>query len=275
MINQKNLLIPNGGLGDSLQFSTLPEEFVRQKKVKVFISKKSIFRNKEIYKLVWKLNPFISGLTSEVSNAGLLDSSIYKKRYNVVENAEVTNGLKIKNKFPKIYYKPKKIKLKKFFLVDLSGTSLFYRDDELKIIKNIVGKLRKKYKKYSFLTVRFKKKISKTKKLNLYQKIKSQIKKKFFQNSILSFGDNKHFSYNIALDDTVFLNSIFEYCDYINSASGFISLHHGQSHLSSAIKSQYNKKLKSYCILQKRIYEFHNSGGHGKYLFQNIKYIKF
>ena len=280
MINQKNLLIPNGGLGDSLQFSTLPEEFVRQKKIKVFIHKNSQFRNKEIFKLVWKMNPYVTGITKKKSNAGLINEKKYKKKYNVVENAENSNGLKIKNIYPKIYYKPKKLKLKrlkfkKFFLVDLSGISIHYTNNEFIKIKQKIKNLQKKYQDCSFISVKFKKKISNQKKLGLLEKTKVFIKKKLLTNSILSFGDNKHFHFEINLDKKIIINSIFEYCDYINSSYGFISLHHGQSHLSSAIKNQYNKKLISYCILQKKIYSFHDSGGHGKYLFKNIKYLKF
>ncbi len=275
MINQKNLLIPNGGLGDSLQFSTLPEEFVKQKKMKVFIHKNSQFRNKEIYKLVWKMNPFIAGITKKKSNAGLINQKKYKKKFNVIENAENSNGLKIKNMFPKIYYKPKKLKLRKFFLIDISGISIFYTNDELIKIQKIIKNLQRKHSNCAFITVKFKKKISDQKNLSLLKKIKIFIKKNFLTNSILSFGDDKHFHFDIDLDKKIKINSIFEYCDYINSAYGFISLHHGQSHLSSAIKNQYNKNLISYCILQKKIHYFHNSGGHGKYLFKNIKYLKF
>lgn len=275
MNNQKNILIPNGGLGDNLIFSTLPEEFYKQHKSQVFIHQKSEFRNKEIYELVWGMNPYIRGKTNKKSNAGLINVKKYKKKYNVVENAENANGLKIKNRFPKIYYKPKKIKLKNFFIVDLSGVSIFYTPSELNKISDIVKKLRKKNIDSLFLSVEFKKKISKKIYPNLLQKIKFYIKSKFMKNSILSFEFNNHFQHILNLDKTIKINSIFEYCDYINAAKGFISLHHGQSHLSSAIKNQYNKKLKSYCILQKRIFSFHNSGGHGKYLFKNIKYIKF
>jgi hypothetical protein len=77
----------------------------------------------------------------------------------------------------------------------------------------------------------------------------------------------------ILIDSGQFIevNSIFDYCDYISSCSGFISLHSGQSHLSSAIKNQFNKKLKSFCIIQKKWYFFNKNNG--RFIFDNINYV--
>ena len=46
-----------GGLGDNLQFSTLPEEFFKQQGRDTYIVSETTFRNKEIYDLVWGCNP--------------------------------------------------------------------------------------------------------------------------------------------------------------------------------------------------------------------------
>ena len=43
----------HGGLGDALQFSTLPEEFYKQEGRKTYIVEDAPFRNQEIYDLVW------------------------------------------------------------------------------------------------------------------------------------------------------------------------------------------------------------------------------
>ena len=51
----------HGGLGDSLQFSTLPEEFAKQKGRKTYIVPDAPFRNQEIYDLVWGKNPYVLG----------------------------------------------------------------------------------------------------------------------------------------------------------------------------------------------------------------------
>ena len=44
----------HGGLGDSLQFSTLPEEFYKQQGRKTYVWGGATFRNQEIYDLVWE-----------------------------------------------------------------------------------------------------------------------------------------------------------------------------------------------------------------------------
>ena len=43
----------HGGLGDALQFSTLPVEFSKQQDRKTYIVADAPFRNEGIYDLVW------------------------------------------------------------------------------------------------------------------------------------------------------------------------------------------------------------------------------
>jgi len=279
LVKEKIIYVANGGLGDNLAFSTLPEEFSKQNQEIVYVHYQSKFRNKEIYNLVWGCNPYVKGKSLKKANAGSLSLNdvIYPKKFNIIQNAEVLHNLKVKNKYPKIYYKPKKIKnLKKVFLVDLSAISLFYTKKEIHSVQQIIDRLKKKFKKYTFLNVEFKNQITKPKKLSLIEKAKFLIKTNFMQNSILSFGHHdEHFFYKQELDGSILVKSIFDYCDFICSSFGIISLHHGQSHLSAAIKKQYSPNLKSYCILQKKIYNFHKSGQHGNYIFDNVNYIKF
>jgi hypothetical protein len=49
-----------GGLGDNLQYSTLPELYSKQG-YDVYIHTNNVVRNKEIHDLVWELNPYIKG----------------------------------------------------------------------------------------------------------------------------------------------------------------------------------------------------------------------
>ena len=51
----------HGGLGDALQFSTLPEEFGKQQGRKTYIVADAPFRNEGIYDLVWDKNPYVLG----------------------------------------------------------------------------------------------------------------------------------------------------------------------------------------------------------------------
>ena len=60
----------HGGLGDCLQFSTLPEQFSKQQGRDTYVLDESHFRNKEIYDLVWGCNPYIKGVKSGHWNAG-------------------------------------------------------------------------------------------------------------------------------------------------------------------------------------------------------------
>ena len=60
----------HGGLGDCLQFSTLPEQFSKQQGRDTYVLDESNFRNKEIYDLVWGCNPYIKGVKSGHWNAG-------------------------------------------------------------------------------------------------------------------------------------------------------------------------------------------------------------
>ena len=58
---------PWGGLGDNLQFSTIPE-LAHSLGIKVFISNRNCYRNLDIKKLVWDMNPFISGFSDLPGN---------------------------------------------------------------------------------------------------------------------------------------------------------------------------------------------------------------
>ena len=137
MPQDKIIFISSGGLGDNLAFSTLPEELSKQKKVNIFIHSKSKFRNKEIYDLVWGCNPYIKGISNSIPNAGSekLNLTTYPKKYNIIENVELLHNLKLKNQYPKIYYKPQKKKIEKVFLVDISGISIFYTNKDRRRLK--------------------------------------------------------------------------------------------------------------------------------------------
>ena len=60
----------HGGLGDALQFSTLPEEFSKQQGRRTYILEDAPFRNSGIYDLVWGQNPFVLGKRKGKWSAG-------------------------------------------------------------------------------------------------------------------------------------------------------------------------------------------------------------
>ena len=68
-MSKKILYQPWGGLGDNLQYSTLPELY-NTLGHEFYISSKNVYRNPEIYKLVWELNPYVKGISDEEYNVG-------------------------------------------------------------------------------------------------------------------------------------------------------------------------------------------------------------
>jgi len=97
---------PWGGLGDNLQFSTLPEGYAALGRP-VFISTKNAFRNQEIAELVWGQNPYVQGYSDLPPNAGAcVDFSNVPKSLAYIERIEKAHGLQPANRYPKIYYQP-------------------------------------------------------------------------------------------------------------------------------------------------------------------------
>ena len=100
----------HGGLGDSLQFSTLPEEFYKQQGRETYIWANAPFRNQEIYDLVWGKNPYVKGKKEGERNAGdLADYTNRDKTGDWIKDWEAVHGLKPTNSLPKIYYEPEKV----------------------------------------------------------------------------------------------------------------------------------------------------------------------
>jgi hypothetical protein len=67
------------------------------------------------------------------------------------------------------------------------------------------------------------------------------------------------------------ISNIFEYCDYINSSYGILTLYSGQSSLSSAIKNS-GGELQIFCLITAlmKLQHEENSG----YIFDNINFIE-
>jgi len=124
----------HGGLGDSLQLSTLPEMFSKAG-FDVYISDQTPFRNPEIYDFVWGNNPYVKGLSDEQGNCGDIEGIKYENTdNNFIMNWERVNGLVPKNRLPKVYYQPQDIPwLRYLTIADLSVDSLasHYNMDEV------------------------------------------------------------------------------------------------------------------------------------------------
>lgn len=103
-----------GGLGDQLCFSTLPEMYAR-KGHRVFIGRTAVERgprNPETQRLVWEMNPFVSGFVDEVGKT-FTHREMHRwiwgqiETRTLVEAMEALHGFKPTHKLAKIYYQPK------------------------------------------------------------------------------------------------------------------------------------------------------------------------
>lgn len=198
---KKILYQPWGGLGDNLQYSTLPER-LSEAGHDVYISDKNVYRHPEIYDLVWKINPYVKGIISENANCGSCCYKIFDNDKSVIYNQEASHGVIPKNEIPKIFYKPKYInELKNTVIVNLSSfaTNPFAPN-------NFSNFLRETFKDKKILIVKFNNKTDYVK-----QKI------------------------DFSNDGFIEINSIFSYCDIIHSCFYFICSYSGQSVLSSAL----------------------------------------
>ena len=240
----------HGGLGDALQFSTLPEEFSKQKGRKTYIVKDAHFRNPGIYDLVWGKNPYVLGKKEGIWNAGDLPNIPYRKEGfleingpgNMISNWEKFHILEPTNIYPKVYYEPEKhTDIKDIFIVDFTSTTV---NDDSKKVAECLDKIRNEYPDRKFISVSF-------------QDIEVK----------------NDFSGDIKFDGYIEVENIFRYCDLISSVYGYVSLHSGGTHLSSALK-KYSPELKSICILSEPWYNEHKVVDN-HFLFDNVNYIRY
>ena len=151
-----------------------------------------------------------------------------------------TNSLDV-NKFPKIYYQPKKLtQFQNSIAIDLNSLTVQYNQ---KKATEVLESIKKDYPSKDFLFIKFKK--------NFQAKIE-EVNSDIYNKNLL-------------------IENIFHYCDLIYSLYGFISFCSGSSHLSSAIKGE-SGKLESICLIDEEVYKYQKD--RGIYLFENIKYIK-
>ena len=219
-----------GGLGDSLQFSTLPEEFFKQQGKITYLLSGANFNNKEIYDLVWGLNPYIKGIKDGEWGAGDLPKfDVNNNTNNWISNWEYLHGLEPTNIRPKIYYKPNLIDgLKDSILVDLSSVSLNHNNMDTGYNLDEVERSYRKFKENNldkkFSVIKFKSDISN---INRYVP--------------------EH-------DDVIEVESIYHYCDLIYSSYAICGFHSGLIVLAASIQ-RYNKDLNINCIVSPVLYD--------------------
>ena len=242
----------HGGLGDNLQFSTLPEQFALQQGRDTYVWDRAFFRNPEVAQLVWGTNPFIKGVKGGQWNAGDIPEIKFENvAGNSIASWEQLHGLHPVSKYPKIYYQPNKVDLEDVILVDISTITRDYDHEKL---MEVYENIRKEHPGKIFAKVEFQNEINTKKGIDIAH-------------------DGKHVTYPVPVDGKIPIVNIFAYADAMASVAGLISVHSGQSHLSAAIKNQYNPDLQSYCIMPDDDYQYHINKG--IFIFDNIQYATY
>jgi hypothetical protein len=208
----------HGGLGDTLLFSTLPEELYKQydfKKIYI-VTPSSGYYNKEIPNLIWNKNPYISGSVNYGQNNNFntfnikyidnyLSQAILRHYGNNIKAVEALNGLMPKNTHPKIYHNPEfKEKFANKIYVDTRSYSTNFSSQVLEI-----------FIKYCARAYNFN-----------YEDVIIINSKNSGPNSQLNMPNNPSYV----------LKNLEEYCDLIYSCKMFLTVQSGAAALASAIK---------------------------------------
>lgn len=221
-----------GGLGDSLQFSTLPELFSESNK-RVFLWDGCKFRNDEIPRLVWDFNPYISGKSSNDRDAGDTDKFVYRgETESHTKNIEISHGFEPTNTYPKIYVEPKKnLGIPNIDVCDLGSFSLEFSDNEKSSMIHYA-------EKHNYIMV------------DHHRKIDQNVPRFMFQKSFIPFQIN-NFTYKRLKSkgsNVIRINSIFEFWNILCSANSFLTVLSGGYHLAAAAK-YYNPNLIIKCFI--------------------------
>jgi hypothetical protein len=200
---------PWGGLGDNLQFSTLPELF-HAKGMRTLIASSNVVRNAEIDKLVWHENPFVSGKSHEPANAGAckIDGlSRFPLSLSFIERIESAHGLPPSNRHPKIYYNSRSLsQLFGAIVIDIGSIAFKHNPEETKQYIESVFE-------------------------NYHYDFKDAVQIEF-TNQI----SNDHIDYRIVGMRRLPVENIFEYCDILNSCRALLTVHSGAHSLAVAIR---------------------------------------
>jgi FkbM family methyltransferase len=241
-----SLMQPWGGLGDNLQFSTLPELFALSNK-SFFISNQNISRNQEIEDLVWGSNPFVHGISTQEPNAGSVLPPLDGHEPSYIKRIEQAHGLKATNKAPKLHIFPNVIKnLQGKTLIDLSAAGLGGGDE-----KNIRKAISKLFPEYLL-----------TRLVSRFNFDKSNC----MQISFVNFQPNK----NITIDgiEEIKCHSLDEYCSILYSIDNLITVHSGAHSLAVSIRDLQGAKLKDiFCLVPRNQYE------RGLFIYEDVKYV--
>lgn len=193
---------PWGGLGDNLQFSTLPQLY-SEKGFDVYISSDNIYRNPQIADITWKINPYIKGISDLPPNSGAC-KGVYWINNEYIKSIEYAHGFREGlNKYPVIYYTPKKIEtLANTVVYDMNASSNAYSD--IFILSSFV---------------------------KIFNQYPGCEKKKIIPTSLENVRTTPGF-----FTESIEVHNLFDYCDIIYSCKALICLRTGTAVLASAVK---------------------------------------
>jgi len=238
-----------GGLGDSLQFSTLPEMFSKTGK-DVFVWDKAYFRNPEIKDLVWGCNPYIKGTAPGNWSAGDLPNLHKVLHNNCISNWEMLHGFEATNLAPKIYYEASHLKnYSDVVLVDFSSITVKY--DQQKLKNKLDEIISAKYSSNNIAQVVFEKQINKNP-------------------TPAGRSNDRNFNYYKVCDEKQEVKNIFQYCDLLRSCKSLVTTFSGACSLGSAIIEQ-NPLLEITCLIPEKDYE--ESKARSTFIYENVKYV--
>jgi len=233
---------PWGGLGDNLQFTTLPKLY-HDRGIDFYISTHNVYRNNEIYDFVWKDNPYVRGIIDEPPNVGACaPTSQTLVSDNIISSAEIRHGFSGRGRYPEIYYKPKLIpELQEKSIVDLSGYTVMYRGIGSFYNTSMLKEALEKHipNNENTLAVRF---------------------------ANISIGTLSTPTLN-----SIEITSLKQYADIIYSCKAYYCLYSGGNIMASAIKHKYDREININTFLygtleaRKKI---------GCYVFDNVNYIE-
>ena len=201
---------PWGGLGDNLAHTPIPR-LCAENGYKCFLSKHNVYRNKEIYDLLYKDLDTIEGELDIITTDWKNYKSKEEKNWNHIRSIQVGYGFeKAPYYYPFICYTPKYIdSLKNTTLVDLAGYhcydnySQYYNKDNLLYTSNVA--------------------IDHKKLKNLVT-----IEKTHYKNIDIKL-----------TEETYKINSLFDYADALFSCENFLCIDSGPGNLACAIKNQF------------------------------------
>lgn len=235
---------PWGGLGDNLQFTTLPRLFSDAGE-KFYISIHNKYRNSEIYNFCWRDNPYVLGVVDQQPTVGSCAPDIGKGvTDNIVSAAEIRHGFSGEGRYPEIYYDAKTIEgMEDKILVDLSAHTL---------INNGLDK---------FYNVD-----------SLFDLVDGSIPRENVRFVTFKNVDIPYLSGGFDFEEQeIEIESIFQYADLIHSCKEYYCLYSGGNSMAAAIKHRCNSNVKINCFLHGTVQEHLDKAF---FIFDNVNYVE-